>query len=68
MADPKKIIDGLTILHGLGAENVDAQHDVIYVDGPDPADQAEIAVDFVARLEELGWWWDEDGECWGRFT
>lgn len=66
MADAKKIIAGLDIMqkHGLEVE-VDAQHDVLYAG---PGIDGELTDEDKKKLEELGWHWDEEFDCWSIFT
>lgn len=66
MADAKKIIEGLSIMqkHGLSVE-VDAQHDVLYAG---PGIDGELTDEEQKKLEELGWHWDEEFDCWAIFT
>jgi hypothetical protein len=39
-----------------------ANHDIIYGPDADPSDEDKT------RLEELGWHFDEDSDCWSRFV
>lgn len=49
---------------GVGQSHVlSAGHDIIH--GPENPPRA---TDDGQRLEELGWHWDEEVECWGMFT
>jgi hypothetical protein len=78
MASVKDVIEGLEILAktaevpiGLAEQGstdrrqahlIGASHDVIW--GPD-ADPSEEDKD---RLEELGWFFDDESDCWARFV
>lgn len=67
MANVNDIIEGLTILakhdpHGLDA-NVAADHDIIF--GPGKKDVPE---DDRKRLEQLGWFWDKEYDCWAMYV
>ncbi len=59
-----QLIDGLTILAKYEpGGNVEPGHDVICGPGPEnpkPEDKT--------RLDELGWHWDEEYDCWTAFT
>lgn len=66
MATAEQIIEGLKIL----VENADdgdtycaAEHDILYGPGTKeiPEGQKEL-------LEKLGWFYDDDVDCWARFT
>jgi len=69
MADQAKVIRGLQILQGYKADgvtwNCEAQHDVLYADGPDPA---ALGGNDAKELEDLGWCWDSGSGSWRRFT
>lgn len=75
MATISDIIEGLSLLKaaniivngdGNDPSAVDAQHDVIYCQGPQPE---KIDPVMVKRLNELGWHWDRDYDCsWRCYT
>lgn len=69
MANIDQVMGGLTILKKYvkdGNNDVEGQHDIIFAapgvgeDDLSPEDKIEIL--------KLGWHFDEDGECWSRFT
>ena len=71
MANALQISGGMSILSmyekkGLEGLKVDAQHDVIYC-GPN-INPNKIIDEDKKKLEELGWHFDEECECWARFT
>lgn len=65
MATAKAVVEGLTILMKHGAVNVDAQHDELFAG---PGIDGELSEDEKKRLEELGWHFDEEFDCWAKFT
>ena len=65
MADAKKIVDGLTILMKHGKVDVDAQHDILCAG---PGINGELPAEEKAKLEELGWHFDTEYDCWAVFT
>lgn len=62
------IIEGLKIAekYDPGAW-IDAQHDVIYALCDDP-DSPKVSAEDRARLEELGFHWDDEVDSWAAFT
>lgn len=71
MATLDEVINGLQILQkyaGKESDRIDAQHDVIYA-GPNLEElEGKITEEDKAKLEELGWHEDSEGDCWARFT
>lgn len=72
MANAHQVTGGMFILSmyqvpgGLEGLQVDAQHDVIYC-GPNIKSHLITAED-KKKLDELGWHFDEETECWAKFT
>ena len=66
MADAKKVVEGLNILMktGLNVE-VDAQHDKLFAG---PGIDGEISKEDRTKLEELGWHFSVEFDCWAIFT
>lgn len=65
MASAQEVIDGLTILMKHGAISVEAQHDILYAG---PGIDGELTDEEKAKLEQLGWHFDEETDSWARFT
>ena len=66
MATCQQLIEGLTILEKYGGDDdCAAEHDIIYA-GSTPADK--MSKEDAKRLDELGWHWDDEFDCWARFT
>lgn len=65
MADAKKIVEGLNILMKHGAVEVDAQHDELFAG---PGLDGELTKDEQKQLEDLGWHFDKELDCWSHFT
>jgi hypothetical protein len=60
-----RLIGGLMLFKRmLGADEVSAEHDVIYA-GPATND---LSSDALTELDRLGWHWEEQYECWEFFT
>jgi hypothetical protein len=62
------VIEGLKILakyeeKGLEAQIAGAGYDFLGGSDAEVTDDAD-----VRRLEELGWHWDDESDCWGRFV
>ena len=66
MATIRNVIEGLQIIEKYGSQEIDAQHDVIYA-GPDKGEKKILSED-AAKLEELGWFFDEEFDCYAIFT
>ena len=78
MASIRDVIEGLEILaktaevpiflaeqgltDRLRAHLGGASHNVIWGPGADPSEEDE------ARLDELGWHFDDEADCWARFV
>lgn len=74
MANGKQIARGLEILgefraQGTEALSISAQRDQLFAGG-DQFDDDPAAMPEPARkeLEALGWFWDDEVECWSHFT
>jgi hypothetical protein len=66
MATMKQMAAGLTILMKYDPEgSCSAEHDILYA-GPD--EQGKVSEEDQKKLEDLGWHWDEQFDCWARFT
>lgn len=65
MTDLRKVAEGLTTLAKYGDGEVNVGHDVIYA-GTEALNALEP--DDLLRLEELGWSWSAELECWERLT
>jgi hypothetical protein len=66
MAKVADVLDGLAILHKYKRDGIcDAQHDVLYADGPKPDDLETVD---RAVLATLGWAYDGEASSWRRFT
>ena len=66
MAGAKDIIEGLKILTENSSDKNQycaAEHDILY--GPDTNDIPEGQKEL---LQKLGWFWDDDVDCWAIFT
>ena len=61
----QKVIDGLTILMRHGATHAEGQHDIIFA-GPELS--TELTDEEKAKMEELGWHFDEETDSWAKFT
>jgi len=62
----KRLLEGLQILAKYWPDgDVSAEHDVIYVGGP----KEEMSAEDVALLEAIrGWFYEDQYDCWGKFT
>jgi hypothetical protein len=59
------LIAGLQILEKYEpGEWVDAQHDIIYGGGSG----VDVSVEDAQKLDELGWFIDDQTDCWAFFT
>ena len=69
MATLKEVRDGLNILSkylSKGEESyVTAQHDILFAG---PGLDGGISDEDKKKLEDLGWHFDEEFDCWARFT
>lgn len=75
MLDPKdmtsfqKIYFGLQIFHTYLSKacpgKVDAEHDIIYVNG---VHKNALGGDDLAKLQAMGWEWNTDHDCWEHLT
>ena len=65
MADAKDVVAGLTILMKHGEVDVDAQHDELFA-GPNIKE--DLPAEDKAKLEELGWHYSTEFDCWSCFT
>ena len=66
MSQIKEIIQGLQILSRYRLQNdwIAAEHDIIY--GPDLKE--DVTPEDAKQLENLGWFFDEEFDCWAVFT
>lgn len=65
----KRILEGLQILIKYcsnGNGDLSAEHDVIYT-SPRNASEVEMNEDDKKKLDELGWFIDEENDCWCHF-
>jgi hypothetical protein len=63
----KDLIEALQILGKYQKETrwpTHCEHDVLYVGG---IDEGAIPSDEVARLDDLGFHWDDSIECWSSY-
>lgn len=70
MATINDIVRGLNVIaqyapKGMEAA-VEAQHDILFAD-PNVT-QAMVTPADATLLEQLGWHWDAENDCWARFT
>jgi hypothetical protein len=66
MAYSKDVIAGLVILESFVADQeVQANHDEILAGGPPPN---SFTTKVREKLESHGWRYDEEQECWRKFT
>lgn len=62
----KDVYDGLAILLRYDPDgDFDSQHDQLFCGGPRP--DLIDAADF-AKLDDLGFFWNEEFESWSKFT
>lgn len=65
----KSLRDGLTILLKYEPKGTSsAEHDIIYAGGDVCNSKENFSVKDIKALEELGWFWDDQFECWTMFT
>jgi hypothetical protein len=61
--------EGLEILLSLIGPNdraeLSAEHDVLYASGPDPN---TLPSETVSKLDDLGWYWSDEHECWRKWV
>jgi len=63
----KKVLEGLLILKKYFPEgDIAAQHDEIYAGGD--ASEVEISESDKKRLDDLGWFIDEEEDSWKKFV
>ncbi len=46
---------------------IEGQHDVVFVDLDEETDD-RISDEDRDRLDQLGWFWSDEGDCWSHFT
>lgn len=64
MATPQDVIDGLTIINKYWpGQTLAAEHDILYAGGP-----GQVTDEEKAALEQAGWHYVSEFECWGRYT
>ena len=61
MSKIEKILYGLNIFKQHNQHDISAEHDEIYAGGKVP--EAE-----TKTLEEMGWMWNDEYECWSIFV
>lgn len=62
----QKVRDGLSILLKYNPDgDTAADHDIIYAAS---IPMKNIAADDLKQLDDLGWFWDQQYECWAHFT
>ena len=63
----ERIKEGLEILLKYNCKDKDfsAEHDQVWAGGPEPS---ELSAEDSAALDGLGWFWDEEFECWSHFA
>ncbi len=65
----RRIYEGLGILLSYATDETyatcSAEHDELHAWGPEPG---ALSVEHQARLEELGWRWNDGYDCWSHFT
>jgi hypothetical protein len=63
----KRILEGLNILSKyFESGDFNAEHDQIWAGG-DYADDADMAEEDIKKLKDLGWFIDEEFNCWSHF-
>ena len=63
MAAVREVMEGLQILDSVGRAKICAEHDITYVHVDQDISEANVKV-----LEELGWHWSTEGDCWAIFV
>ncbi len=61
-----KVKAGFDIFLKYGEWNISAEHDIIYA--YPVLDEVKVSEEDVKALEELGWWWDDDSDCWAKWV
>lgn len=63
----KRFKEGLDIISKYIEDgDIAAEHDQIWA-GPDDASEMNISEEDLKRLDELGWFIDEEFDCWTHF-
>lgn len=66
MAQMSHIIEGLNLFFKYEGDGpVSAEHDKFCAGFTRPED---MSVEDAKKLDELGWFWEEDVQSWARFT
>ncbi len=60
-----KIAEGLLIFAGYGNTDVCAEHDIIYAG---PISDVNVSIEDQMKLEDLGWYIDEENNSWAHFV
>ncbi len=63
----KELIESLTIFSKYNVGDYSpthCEHDILCVVG---VAKDEVSAEDAKRLDELGWHWDSDYDCWGSF-
>jgi len=63
MADLTRVAEALTILARCGVGEISARHDELLA-----GTTGEVGDADRRALNDLGWSWDSDEDCWRRFT
>jgi len=63
----QELIEGFNILIKYSDKgDVCAEHDVIYASSE--IEENTMSMEDVAKMDELGWHWDEDADSWAKFV
>jgi hypothetical protein len=66
MATIRELADGLAILRKYDPDgDVAAEHDIVYAGH---AEDFTLTADDASRMEELGWFVDDEYDSWARFV
>lgn len=65
MNGAEEVVAGIQILVKYGADDVYAEHDVVYC-GHSPADT--MSPEDVKTLDDCGWFWNDDNDGWQKFV
>lgn len=67
MATISQLREGLTILEKYCGRDDPCVvgHDIIYAGG---VEASKMSDEDAKRIDELGWHWDDEFDCWARFT
>lgn len=63
----KDVVDGLTILMKYDPNGgAEAQHDILFATPKITKDA--VSDEDAKTLDDLGWHWSDEFDCWARFT